>query len=229
MPSRTSPDTVCTRTSPPETALTSTSPDVVEIPSSPLELPIVTSPDTDRAVIDASERPSMTSPDTVTSEAFAATEVDVDVPAGGLDLELAEDRLEPGVARCRADRHLAELAVCTKVGRPSRELEVRAGRTGDPALEVASPRDLDRAPAEAILLLHLDDVAAEALFHRDFDLVDGVLASTADRDDLDGRVRLVGRRDQDATTRELDLEGDAPGRFEDVHRLTRSGRGRPSA
>jgi hypothetical protein len=61
-------------------------------------------------------------------------------------------------------------------------------------------------------------MAAEPLLHRDFDHVDCLLATSADCDDLDGRTRLVGRRDQDATTRELQLEGDAPGRFEDVHR-----------
>jgi hypothetical protein len=62
-------------------------------------------------------------------------------------------------------------------------------------------------------------MATEALLHRHLDLVDGVLAPAADRDHFDRGARLVGCRDQDATTRELDLEGDAPGRFEGVHRL----------
>jgi hypothetical protein len=63
----------------------------------------------------------------------------------------------------------------------------------------------------------VNDAAAEALLHLDLDFVSGLLATPADGDDLDGRARFVGRRDQNAPTRELQLEGDAPGSVEDVH------------
>jgi hypothetical protein len=67
-------------------------------------------------------------------------------------------------------------------------------------------------------MLDLHDVTTEALVHRDLDVVHCLLTTAADSDNLDGRARLVGRRDQDATTRELHVEGDAPGRFEGMHR-----------
>ena len=152
--------------------------------------------------------------------------VDRDVSARRLDLQLPAHRLEPDVTGRGANGHLAELAFHAKVGRPARELEVGSRRTDDATLEASTPGDLDRTPAEAIPLLDLHDVTTQAVVQRDLDLVDGVLAPSTDRDDLDGRAGLVGRRDQDATTRELDLEGDAPGRFEDVHGLVSSGHGR---
>jgi hypothetical protein len=61
-------------------------------------------------------------------------------------------------------------------------------------------------------------MAPSALLHRDLDLVDRVLAPTTESDDVHGRLRLVGRRDHDPATRELDLEGDAPGSVKRRHR-----------
>src|SRR5262249_45377239 len=59
---------------------------------------------------------------------------------------------------------------------------------------------------------------APALVHRDLDVLDRVMATPTERHDVDSRLRQVGGRDYDATTRELDLEGDAPGSVEGGHR-----------
>src|SRR5262245_27576280 len=55
------------------------------------------------------------------------------------------------------------------------------------------------------------------LIVRDLDLVERIGVTTAERHELDSRLRLVGRRDHDASTRELETEGDAPGSVEDLH------------
>jgi hypothetical protein len=86
------------------------------------------------------------------------------------------------------------------------------------SLDVAAPGDLDRAPAEPVLLFDANDVAALVLVGADRHVVYRVGAATVDRYELDGRTWLVYRRDHDASTRQLDLEGDAPGRFEYGHR-----------
>src|SRR5262249_34849230 len=144
--------------------------------------------------------------------------VQCDVATCRLHLELTEHRVQPDVARGRLHGHLAERAGRLQVGGPAREVEIRARRAGDPTLEVAAPRDLDRTPAKPVLLLDPDEVATAPLIHRHLDLVDGVLTTATEGDDLDCGARLVGGRHDHTTTREPDLEGDARGSLEDVHR-----------
>src|SRR5262249_2956002 len=133
-------------------------------------------------------------------------------------LEGAAHGLQPDVTGCGPGGHVTELTFDTYIRRRARQLEVGPCWTRDPTLDVAAPRDLDRAPPELVLLLDPHDVASGALVHRDLDLLDRVTATATESHDLDGRPRLVGRRDHDASTRELDLEGDTPGSVERVHR-----------
>ena len=66
---RTSPETDLTRRSPPEIALRSMLPEVVETPRAAEMLAIVTRPETERAVTGASILSTSISPETVASDA----------------------------------------------------------------------------------------------------------------------------------------------------------------
>ena len=165
-PTRTSPETVCTRMSPSSTALRSTSPDVVEIADAAAAIePIVTSPETARAVsrcIDALDPDVAGDGHDRTRPPTTPTNTS---PLAVFTWSRPTTRRQTDVARRGARRDLAELAVDADVRRGAREVEVGARRAGDAALEIAAPRDLDRPPAEAVALLDPDDVPTRALVH----------------------------------------------------------------
>ncbi len=97
-----------------------------------------------------------------------------DVAARGLDLEPPRYGTEPDVAGGRACGDLAEAADDAELGRAVGELEVGSGGTRDANLDIAAPGDSDRAPADAVLLLDRDHVAARPLVGPDHHILDGV-------------------------------------------------------
>ena len=219
-PTRTSPETVWTRTSPPSTAFTF---DVARRRGDAELAP--TRADRDVAGDGARGESGVDTLDVdVARDGRQATPppttvADRDVAARRLHLELAASRLS---SLTSPDAVRAATSPSSPSTRRSvdaaRELEVGARRARDAALEVAAPRDLDRAPAEPSFCSIRISWRPRLLVHRDLDLVECVLARRPTSHDLDGRPRLVGRRDHDASTRELDLEGDAPGSLEGLHR-----------
>ena len=161
-------------------------------------------PETVRPVRDPATRPSSTFPETVATDASASAVSSQTFPLAVFTWSRRAYRLEADVTRRRAHGDLAELPVDLDVGRAAREVEARTGGARDPALEVAAPRDLDRPPAEAVLLLDPDEMLAAALVHDHVDLVTGILAATVD--DLHGRPRFVGRGHHHATARKPHLQ-----------------------